>query len=167
MERLLGAIVSTSTAGERVRLERHRDAGTTQDVDYATRKEPFAIVKSHVNYVVPDSSWERIAAYTLDNHSRVKSFVKNAGLGFAIPYLHAGTGHDYLPDFIVRLDSPEPRYVIVETKGHDERLGEKEAAAKRWVDAVNADGRFGRWSYLLLKQRASIGEELQTALNTA
>lgn len=167
MERLLGTLVSTSTAGERVRLERHRDAGTTQDVDYATRKEPFAIVKSHVNYVVPDSSWERIVAYTLDNHSRVKSFVKNAGLGFAIPYLHAGTGHDYLPDFIVRLDSPEPRYVIVETKGHDERLGEKEAAAKRWVDAVNADGRFGRWSYLLLKQRASIGEELQTALNAA
>ena len=165
MERLLGAIVSTSTVGERVRLERHRDAGTTQDVDYATRKEPFAIVKSHVNYVVPDSSWERIAAYTLDNHSRVKSIVKNAGLGFAIPYLHAGTGHDYLPDFIVRLESLEPRYLIVETKGHDERLGEKEAAAKRWVNAVNADGRFGRWSYLLLKQRASIGEELQSALN--
>lgn len=165
MERLLGAIVSTSAAGERVRLERHRDAGTTQDVDYATRKEPFAIVKSHVNYVVPDSSWERIAAYTLDNHRRVKSFVKNAGLGFAIPYLHAGTGHDYMPDFIVRLDSPEPRYVIVETKGHDERLAEKEAAAKRWVDAVNADGRFGKWAYLLLKERASIGERLQVWLN--
>lgn len=167
MERLLGAIVSTTTAGERVRLERHRGAGTTQDIDYATRKEPFAVIKSHVNYVVPDSSWERIAAYTLDNHPRVKCFVKNAGLGFAIPYFHAGTGHDYLPDFIVRLDLPEPRHVIVETKGYDERLGEKEAAAKRWVDAVNADGRFGRWSYLLLTQRASIGEELQTALNAA
>jgi len=167
MERLLGAIVSTSTAGERVRLERHRDAGTTRDVDYATRKEPFAVIKSHVNYVVPDSSWERIAAYTLDNHSRVKSFVKNAGLGFAIPYLHAGTGHDYVPDFIVRLDSREARHVIVETKGHDERLAEKEAAAMRWVAAVNADGRYGQWAYWLLKERASIGEKLSAWLNAA
>ncbi len=167
MERLLASIVSSSTASERIRLERHRDAGATQDVDYVTRKEPFAVVKSHVNYVVPDSSWERIAAYTLDNHPRVKSFVKNAGLGFAIPYLHAGTGHDYMPDFIVRLDSTEQRYVIVETKGHDEKLAEKEAAAMRWVEAVNADGRFGRWSYLLLKQRASISEELQVALDAA
>ncbi len=165
MEQLLGAIVSTSTEAQRVRLERHRGAGTTADVDYVTRKEPFAVIKSHVNHVVPDSSWERIAAYTLDNHPRVRCFVKNAGLGFAIPYLHGGIGHDYLPDFIVRLDSPEPRYVIVETKGHDERLAEKEAAAKRWAAAVNADGRYGDWAYLLLKERASIGETLRVWLD--
>ncbi len=27
--------------------------------------------------------------------------MKNAGLGFAIPYLHNGQSHDYMPDFIV------------------------------------------------------------------
>ena len=123
------------------------------------------MVKSHVNFVVADSQWERIAAYSLDKHPRVKCFVKNAGLGFAIPYLHAGTGHDYLPDFIVRLDSDKPTYLIVETKGHDDKLAEKAAAANRWVDAVNSDGRFGQWSYVVLKQRASIGQEIQVALD--
>jgi type III restriction enzyme len=165
MERLLSAVVSTGSARERIRIERNRDCGSSKDVDYATRKEPFAVAKSHVNFVVPDSQWERIAAYTLDNHPRVKCFVKNAGLGFAIPYLHAGTGHDYLPDFIVRLDSDTPTHLVVETKGHDEKLAEKVAAAGRWVDAVNSDGRFGRWSYLLLEQRASIGQEIQVALD--
>ncbi len=165
MERLLAGIVTSSTTCERICVERNREAGSTQDVDYATRKEPFAVLRSHVNYVVPDSQWERIAAYTLDNHPRVRSFVKNAGLGFAIPYLHGGMGHDYLPDFIVRLDTPEPRFLIVETKGHDEKLAEKSAAAQRWVAAVNADGRYGQWFYLLLTQRASIGEELSGLLD--
>jgi type III restriction enzyme len=91
-------------------------------VEYMTRKEPYAVLKSHVNYVVPDSQWERIAAYALDQHPCVESFVKNSGLGFAIPYLHAGQGHDYLPDFVVKLAGPTQRYVIVETKGFDERL---------------------------------------------
>lgn len=34
----------------------------------------------------------------------VHSFVKNAGLGFAVPYLHNGQMHDYMPDFIIRLE---------------------------------------------------------------
>src|ERR1019366_6790391 len=54
---------------------------------------------SHVNYVVPDTKrWEQSAAYYVDKHPAVHSFVKNAGLGFAIPYLHNGQMHDYMPD---------------------------------------------------------------------
>ena len=45
----------------------------------------------------------------------VDAFVKNAGLGFAIPYLHNGQMHDYMPDFLVRLDA-SARYLILETK---------------------------------------------------
>ena len=33
------------------------------------------------------------------------SFVKNFGLNFTIPYLHNGKPSDYLPDFVVRLDT--------------------------------------------------------------
>lgn len=166
MERLMANLLSENGSKERVRVERHRGPGTTADVDYATRKEPFAVLKSHVNYVVPDSQWERVAAYALDNHPKVRSFVKNAGLGFAIPYVHAGQGHDYVPDFIARLDADECFQVIVETKGYDERLGEKKSAAERWVRAVNEDGRYGKWAYLLLRDRAVIAEEIQAALDS-
>ena len=122
------------------------------------------MLKSHVNYVVPDSQWERIAAYALDTHPAVHSFVKNSGLGFAIPYLHSGTGHDYMPDFIVKLNDAADRFVIFETKGHDERLAEKSSAAARWVDAINRDARFGIWSYALLQDRARIPEEIGAEL---
>ncbi len=160
VERLLGSIASAGGSRESIRLELHRGPGSTAEVEFVTRREPFAVNKSHVNFVVPDSAWERVAAYALDNHQAVQSFAKNSGLGFSIPYLHEGQGHDYLPDFIVRLASSDLRYVIVETKGHDERLDEKRTAAERWVRAVNADGRYGHWRYLLLQDKARIAEEL-------
>lgn len=164
VERLLGNIQPSAGSRERIRIERHRGPGSTAEVEFATRKEPFSVAKSHVNYVVPDSQWERIAAYALDNHPAVHSFAKNSGLGFAIPYVHAGQGHDYLPDFVVRLMRGEPTFVIVETKGYDDRLEEKQNAAERWVAAVNQDGRYGCWRYLLLKDRAKIAEEIMTGL---
>ena len=34
-----------------------------------------------------------------------------------------------------------------DAKGYDDRADVKAAAAQRWVDGVNADGRFGIWSY--------------------
>jgi type III restriction enzyme len=166
-ERILAGLHQATGSEERARLEQHRGPGTTAEVEYATRKEPFAVLKSHVNYVVPDSQWERIAAHALDTSPAVCSFVKNSGLGFAIPYLHSGTGHDYLPDFIARLASNKARYVIFETKGHDDRLAEKQSAAHRWVNAINLDGRFGRWSYVLLQDRARITDEITTALSKA
>ena len=44
------------------------------------------VVNSHVNYVVADTRvWEQAAAYVIDTHPAVQAFVKNAGLGFAIP----------------------------------------------------------------------------------
>jgi hypothetical protein len=46
---------------------------------------------------------EQAAAYYIDTHPLVDAFVKNASLGFAIPYLYNGQMHDYMPDFIIRL----------------------------------------------------------------
>lgn len=94
-----------------------------------------------------DSKWEQSAAYHLDGHPRVAAFVKNQGLGFAIPYLHADGDHDYVPDFIVRLDNGV--HLILETKGHDALEHVKVQAAERWVRAVNADGSFGEWRYAI------------------
>ena len=81
---------------------------------------------------------------------------KNSGLGFAIPYLHNGQMHDYMPDFIVRLKTPPPTHLIVETKGFDPLEEVKRAAAERWVAAVNADGTYGVWRYRLAKKPAEV-----------
>ena len=118
-----------------------------------TSREPREVIHSHVNYLVPDTKkWEQSAAYLIDTHPAVEAFVKNANLGFAIPYLHNGQPHDYLPDFIVHLKGEPARYVILETKGYDELKEIKSQAAQRWVDAVNADEGFRHWQYVLVER---------------
>ncbi len=118
-------------------------------------------MRSHVNYVVADTRvWEQSAAYVLDTHRLVEAFVKNAGLGFAIPYLHNGRPHDYVPDFVVRLKSTPVVHLILETKGFDELADVKATAAERWVNAVNADGEFGMWRYAIVRKIADVAGAL-------
>jgi type III restriction enzyme len=150
IERLTEAIHPAASNGEDAeipRYEQRRGVGSTADVDFWTAKKVREIERSHLNYVVQDSKWESSAAYHLDNSPHVVSFVKNQGLGFAIPYLHAGGDHEYFPDFIVKFTNGV--MMILETKGYDEREGVKRQAAERWVRAVNADGNHGEWHYEL------------------
>ena len=115
------------------------------------------VMKSHINYVVADTkTWEESAAYLIDTNDAVDAFVKNAGLGFAIPYFYNGEAHDYIPDFIVRLKTKPPLYLIIEVKGYDERAEIKVQAAQKWVHAVSADGAYGRWAYALAKKPADV-----------
>jgi type III restriction enzyme len=86
----------------------------------------------------------------------VDAFVKNQGLNFAIPYLHNGQAHDYVPDFIVRLKTSPVVHLILETKGYEPLEDVKRAAADRWVAAVNADGTFGKWSYVVVKKMTDV-----------
>lgn len=88
----------------------------------------------------------------------MQAFAKNAGLGFAIPYYHNGQVHDYVPDFIVRLDSDNPVFLILETKGYDPLTDVKKSAAERWVAAVNSEGTFGRWQYAIAKKLEEVGQ---------
>jgi type III restriction enzyme len=151
IERLVEAIRPDAAHGEAPEVPRYetsRGPGSTSEVDYWTTKDVREVVRSHVNCVVADTKqWEQSAAYVLDTHPSVEAFVKNAGLGFAIPYLHNGQTHDYQPDFVVKLKSNPGAYLILETKGFDELADVKAASAARWVSAVNADGRHGRWLY--------------------
>lgn len=154
---------SSNGAAELPRYERMRGAGSTKDVDFYTRREPYSVIKSHINAVVPDTrKLEQSAAWRLDKHPKVFSFAKNENMGFGIPYLHNGESHNYMPDFLVRLDDEKDknRYLILETKGYDELKDVKQQAAKRWVEAVNADGKYGQWSYAMVSKAEEINDIL-------
>lgn len=166
VERLVEAIrpdVSDGEPPELPRYEEGRPRGSTAEIDFWTAKDVREVVHSHINYVVADTAkWEQAAAYYIDTHATVQAFVKNQGLGFAIPYLDNGEPHDYIPDFIVRLDNGV--HLILETKGYDLRAEVKEQAAHRWVDAVNADGSFGEWRYAIVRNPNAVGSAIDGAL---
>ena len=169
IEALVGAIKPDTAEGETPELPRYearRGPGSTAEVDFWTSRDVREVVKSHVNYIVADTAkWEQSAAYVLDTHPLVDAFVKNAGLGFAVPYLHNGQVHDYVPDFIVRLKTEPPRHLILETKGFDPLEEVKVAAAKRWVAAVNGDSTYGRWAYAIAKRISDVAAILSEAAN--
>jgi type III restriction enzyme len=157
IERLLGAIRPDTEAGETPEVPEIDDDRPirTADISVFTSKDTREAAKCHLNLVVHDTiTWEQSAAYILEHHPAVRSFVKNFGLNFTVPYLHNGKPSDYLPDFVVRLDSEEPRFLIVEIKGNDwEGTAEVKAqAAHRWCAAVNATKRFGKWDYLMVNR---------------
>jgi type III restriction enzyme len=144
---------SGGEAPELPRYESHRGAGSTAHVDFWSSRDVREVNRCHLNYVVADTKkWEQSAAYYLDTNPQVEAFVKNAGLGFAIPYMHNGEMHDYVPDFLIRLRHDPPIHLILETKGYDPLEEVKTAAAERWVAAVNADGRYGQWRFGVAKK---------------
>jgi type III restriction enzyme len=72
-----------------------------------------------------------LAPYYIDTHPAVEAFVKNVGLGFAIPYLYNGQPHDYVPDFLIQLKVQSGVHLILETKGYDPLAQVKAQAAQR------------------------------------
>jgi type III restriction enzyme len=100
--------------------------------------------KSHINYVVTDSTWEASGAYVFDKNKLVQSFVKNDHLGFTIHYNYQGIIRKYYPDFIIKMSNE--KYLVLEIKGQDdERNRTKRAYLKEWTKAVNTQGGFGEW----------------------
>lgn len=174
VESLADALVPQGSNGatpELPRYERHRDPGSTADVDFWTAKDIWPVERSHLNAVVADTEqWEQSAAFYLDTHPQVRAFVKNDRLGFAIPYLRQGERHEYVPDFLVRLqqDGRDLGTLILEVKGgRDPFATEKEAGAHRWVAAVNRDrsGRAcGRWAYRMVRSPSDVPAKLAEAM---
>jgi type III restriction enzyme len=167
IERLVEAIKPDAAQGEAPEVpyyETNRGPGSTAEVDLWTSRDVREVMHSHVNYVIADTQrWEQSAAYVIDTHQDVAAFVKNAGLGFAIPYLHNGQPHDYVPDFLIRLKHASPVHLIVETKGYDPLSEVKTQAAQRWVNAVNAEGSYGSWHYAVARKPEDVATCIEEA----
>ena len=142
-------------------IRRFDPEGSTDEVRYLTRKVVMdpPPTKSPLNHVVLDglkgNSWEEGLAQILERDPRVLSYVKNERLGFTIPYVHQGSTHDYVPDFLVRLKT-EPddvdRTLIIEVSGTRKSAGMASAKAStardQWCAAVNNWGQHGVWGYV-------------------
>jgi len=153
--------------------------GSTDDVDFATTKEVIATSKErcHVNFVVLDgqkgNSWEQAVAELLEALPDVAAYVKNDHVGFTIPYTMAGRGHQYVPDFLVRLKRRSPaeveRTLIVEVSGTLKKAGptkeKADTARNLWVPAVNNVGTSGLWGYTELTDPSKFRSGLEAAID--
>jgi type III restriction enzyme len=122
--------------------------------------EPTA--KSHINFVILDSTWEAQTAFELDHNPAVEAWVKNDHLGFEIVYSFQGVIHKYRPDFLVRLVSG--LQLILEIKGQQtDQSKAKHAFLAEWVNAVNQHGGFGKWKAAVSFTGADIAEVLESS----
>jgi type III restriction enzyme len=141
-------------------INRFEPLGSTEQVDFVTRKRAVVAEKSEVSHVTLDgkdgNTWEQLLAGELELNANVAAYVKNDQLGFTIPYVHKGRTHSYLPDFLVRLIRADAedfdRMLIIEVSGSLKSPGPTQAKARTardsWCAAVNNHGGLGRWGYI-------------------
>ena len=113
-----------------------------------------APARCHVNFAILDSDWEGEFCRVVEQHPRVRAYVKNHGLGFEVPYQHGSEVRMYRPDFIVKLDEGHGEddllNLVVEIKGYRGEDGKDKKAAmeESWIKGVNNLGTYGRWAFV-------------------
>lgn len=154
-------------------LNRYNPRGSSSYVHASTAKPVYPTHKSPVNFVVADTdSWEQIAAKTFEQHKAIESYVKNAFLGFEVPYVDKeGKERRYLPDFLCRVKTPQgERFnLIVEITGFskDKEL-KRYYMQQRWLPAVNAQRQtmgFLPWYFVEITDIERIKNNLTEAIN--
>jgi len=123
-----------------------RPIRSTDDMPtWYTSKSCSHALKSHINFCVHDSKWEKSEGWALDHNPHVAAWVKNDHLGFEILYIYKGVVRKYRPDFIIRLTNGV--HLVLETKGQNTLQDQtKRQFLQEWCAAVNAHGGFGVWA---------------------
>src|SRR6266568_120397 len=176
-DRIMAGITRAS-AGERcilAVLDAYNPVGSTAFVSFHTSKTERWQTKadrSQVNWVVLDSDWEAELCRVVEEHPRVRAYVKNHNLGFRVPYLHAGDTHHYLPDFIVRVEDGHGEEdllnLVVEVKGYrgEDAKDKKLTMDTYWVPGVNALAAHGRWAFAELTSVYEIEADFEAKLGS-
>lgn len=160
--RILAGLRSDQNEGLLPVLNQYDPIGDTT-VNFQSAKPAEPTTKSHISHVVIDSELERGIGRKLELDVRVEAYAKNERLFFEVPYRWQGTTGRYRPDFLVRLaDGPT---LIIEGKGRKtERDDAKVTAMRRWIEAVNAWGRLGRWTFAICFAEADVKPAIDAAL---
>jgi type III restriction enzyme len=141
-------------------FDRDQPIRATSDMGtWYTGKPCEYALRSHINFCVYDSTWEATEAFELDNNPEVVAWAKNDHLGFEVFYTHNGVVRKYRPDFLIHLSSGE--MLVLETKGKDTNQDRtKRRFLAEWVNAINAHGGFGRWSWDVSNTPADLSDIL-------
>ncbi len=156
-------------------LDPFNPSGSTRHVRFNTSKELLwqtSPLLSHVNYVVCDSGWEQQFCQVVEDHSQVKSYVKNQGLSFEVPYTIGIQKRLYLPDFIILVDDghgpDDLLHLIIEIKGYKNEGAKikKETMEVYWVPGVNHLGILGRWDFAELTDPFEFAADFEKKLKS-
>jgi type III restriction enzyme len=171
----IAAAITLSQIGEKpvkAMVSAFNPTGSTAQVSFNTSKTlrwDASLTKSHVNWIICDSSWETEFCRVVESDARVLCYAKNQGLGLEVPYVLGSVPRRYFPDFIVKVDDgqPDPLNIIVEVKGFRGEDAKEKANTMRayWVPGVNNLKRFGRWEFIELRSGMSITDDFKTALD--
>lgn len=139
---------------------------STAEVNYRTARPVVSLTKSHLNLAAYHSDWERQAIEKFEDLDCVECYTPNdRNIGLMVPYEYGESEHRYEPDFIIRLRGGT--YLMLEIKGkggeiHDEnRVLIKNAAAKKWVAAINNTRRLGDWAFAICKDLEKLRATLE------
>jgi type III restriction enzyme len=174
-ERIKAAITETLKGENQIKaiLDAYNPVGSTAHVNFTTSKTTRWKTdqrKSHVNWVVCDSDWEAEFCRVAEGHPRVRTYVKNQGLGLEVPYLMGMVQHKYLPDFIVQVNDGQPELLnlIVEIKGFRGEDAREKANTMRsyWVPGVNNLGKYGRWAFVEFRSVFDIDSDFKKLIDS-
>lgn len=151
-------------------LDPYNPVGSSRYVNFTTSKtsrwqtDP---TKSQLNWHILDSDWEGEFCRVAEAHPQVRAYVKNCNMGFEVPYQLGNEAHMYVPDFILLVDDGHGEddllHVVAEVKGYrGEDAKEKKAAMDTcWIPGVNRLKKFGRWTFVELKEVYRIQENFE------
>jgi type III restriction enzyme len=171
IERIRDAIQPDDASGEPPLLpllNRTQEIGSTAWVEFRTKRAVVATNASHIGHVVADTvAWEQTTAFRLEQAAQsgvIRFYARNEGMDLTIPYEFMNVDHNYEPDFLVRLATPEGTpdlTVVLEVKGFERNEeAAKHDAARRWVRAVNTWGKLGRWIFHVCRNPQVVELEL-------
>lgn len=138
-------------------INRFRATNSTADVNYQTTRPVVRLTKSHLNAAMVQSGaatggFEVAAIDVLEEEDGVEFYTPNdRQVGLAIPYDYNGEPKTYEPDFVVQMRGGT--IIMLEIKGEGgkrwdpTRFSAKNAAAKKWCQAVSNIGRYGQWVF--------------------
>lgn len=171
VERVSDGILPAAAAAEAPLLpvpNSFRPNLTSADAEYTTRRQVVPLTKSHLNAALVQGTWEINAIAVLEKSLVVVCFLPSPSrVGLRIPYDYADAPHHYEPDFIVKLQGGA--FLLLEIKGGKgeihapDQVLAKNAAAKKWVAAVNNHKGYGRWLFSICRDVAGLPEILEAA----
>lgn len=160
-ERITNAITSahSETCPVKAVLDPYNPTGSTRHVAFNSTKTlrwQTSPNLCHINWAILDSDWEAEFCRVVEEHPRVRAYVKNHNLGFEVPYRFGSEMRRYLPDFIVQVDDGRKDLLnlVVEVKGYrsEDAKDKKTTMDTYWVPGVNNLGTYGRWAFTELTQ---------------